>query len=86
MVSPHPSRYKWHFEMVPIEKIFDPHVLNVDIESLKIDILKNGLKQPIQLISKGDGTYKLDDGVHRLKALKELGWKEIPAMIFDEYY
>ena len=69
--------------MVPIEKIMNQFTLNVDCEELKKDIVKNGLKQPLQLLSNPDGTYRIDDGVHRIKALRELGWKLIPAMIFD---
>ena len=81
---PHPAPYKWHYAMVPIEKIINQFVLNVDCEKLKKDIEENGLKQPLQLLPNPDGTYRIDDGVHRIKALRELGWKWIPAMIFDE--
>ena len=81
---PHPPLYKWHFEMVPIEKIVGQDIWNVECEDLKKDIIKNGLKCPLQLLPNGDGTYRIDDGVHRIKALRELGWKFIPAMIFDD--
>lgn len=83
-VRPHPPLYKWHEEMVPIEKITDQFICNVECEELKKDIQKNGLKQRLQLLRNNNGTYRIDDGVHRIKALRELGWKLIPAMVFDE--
>lgn len=82
---PHPPLFKWHSENIPIEKITNQNILNVDCESLKQDISKNGLKERLWVAPNGDGTYKLVEGVHRIKALRELGWKEIPCMVFDEY-
>jgi ParB-like chromosome segregation protein Spo0J len=82
---PHPPLFKWHSENIPIEKITNQNILNVDCESLKQDILKNGLKESLWVVPNGDGTYKLVEGVHRIKALRELGWKKIPCMVFDEY-
>lgn len=72
--------------MVPIEKIVEHIKEKWDPErvaDLIKDIQKNGLTQPLQLISNGDDTYEIDDGNHRLKALKQLGWKKVPAMVFD---
>jgi ParB-like chromosome segregation protein Spo0J len=86
MSFPHPPFYKWHFEMVPIEKIVEHIKEKWDPErvaELVKDISKSGLKQPLQLYLNSDGTYEIDDGNHRLKALKQLGWKEIPCMVFD---
>ena len=81
---PHPPLYKWHFEMVPVEKIIDTDIDGLTyIDSLVEDIRKNGLKEPLQVHKVGD-LYKVEDGNHRQRALKILGWKEIPCMVFDE--
>jgi ParB-like chromosome segregation protein Spo0J len=82
---PHPPLFKWHFELIPIEKITNQDIWNVDCEKLKEDIRKNGLKEPLWVTSNNDGTYRLVEGIHRIKALRELGWKLVPAMVFDEY-
>lgn len=82
---PHPPLFKWHQEDIPIEKITNQIVLNVDCEQLKQNISKNGLKERLWVVPNGNGTYRLVEGVHRIKALRELGWKIIPCMIFDEY-
>jgi ParB-like chromosome segregation protein Spo0J len=71
--------------MVSIEKITNQFVLNVNCEELKENIKNNGLKERLWVISNGDGTYRLVEGVHRIKALRELGWKEIPVMVFNQY-
>jgi ParB-like chromosome segregation protein Spo0J len=81
---PRPTSYRWHFEIVPIGKIMG-NVANVDCKQLKKDIQKNGLKQNLILRIADNGMYGIVDGVHRIKALRELGWKEIPAMVFDRY-
>lgn len=81
----HPPSFIWHPETIPIEKITNQFVLNVDCESLKENIRVNGLKERLWVIPNGDGTYKLVEGVHRIKALRELGWKEIPVMVFDQF-
>lgn len=80
---PHPSFYKWHFEMIPVEKIIDPYIWNLDVDPLVKDIQKNGMKEPLQVRKVGD-FYSVVDGNHRQKALKILGWKIIPCMVFDE--
>jgi ParB-like chromosome segregation protein Spo0J len=69
--------------MVPIEKIIDPDIWNLDVEPLMKDIEKNGLKEPLYVSKAGD-LYKVVDGNHRQRVLKRLGWKKIPCMVFDE--
>jgi ParB-like chromosome segregation protein Spo0J len=50
------------------------------VEMLKEDILKNGLKNPL-IVFEENGMYQIKDGTHRIRALKELGWKEVPCII-----
>jgi ParB-like chromosome segregation protein Spo0J len=69
--------------MIPIEKIIDPDIWNLDVDPLIKDIEKNGLKEPLQVHKVGD-FYKVEDGNHRQRALKKLGWKIVPCMVFDE--
>jgi ParB family transcriptional regulator, chromosome partitioning protein len=51
------------------------------LEELKISILENGLIQPITVHRIGEGRYELISGERRLRACKEIGFKEIPAYI-----
>ena len=51
------------------------------LEQLKNEILSDGiLKMPIAVDKK---TYIILDGHHRLHALKKIGCKKIPAILFD---
>lgn len=83
MSYPHPPLYRWHFEMIPIEKIIDPDIWNLDVDPLVKDIEKNGLTEPLKVHKVGN-FYRVEDGNHRQRALKKLGWKEIPCMVFEE--
>lgn len=56
---------------------FDPEAL----EELKKSILSNGLIQPITVRRKDENSYELISGERRLKACKDIGYKEIPAYI-----
>ncbi len=55
---------------------FDPEAF----EELKKSILSNGLIQPIT-VRRIDNKYELISGERRLKACREIGYKEIPAYI-----
>jgi ParB family transcriptional regulator, chromosome partitioning protein len=55
----------------------------VSLEELKKSILTNGLIQPITVRRAPDHKYQLISGERRLKACKEIGFKEIPAYIID---
>lgn len=57
---------------------FDPMAL-AELES---SIRSNGLLQPITVRRKGDG-YELIAGERRLRAARNLDWKEIPAVVRD---
>lgn len=57
--------------------IFDP----IALEELKKSILLNGLIQPITVRRTTANHYQLISGERRLRAFKELGFKEIPSYI-----
>lgn len=70
---------------VPVDKIYYPtakkKTLNEDkVIELAEDILENGLQKPIY-VREGDGRYVLQEGMHRVEALKMLGNKFIEAYI-----
>ena len=72
---------------IPIEKVrpnpyqpreeFEPEAL----EELKRSILENGLIQPITVRRAENGFYELISGERRLRACKDIGYREIPAYI-----
>jgi ParB family chromosome partitioning protein len=74
------------FGEIPVDQIepnpyqpreeFDPHAL----EELKRSISEKGVVQPIT-VRKKDGGYQLVAGERRLRAVKELGYAQIPAYI-----
>ncbi|MBT8387265.1 MAG: ParB/RepB/Spo0J family partition protein [Ignavibacteria bacterium] len=53
------------------------------MEELRKSILSNGLIQPITVRRTPDHKYQLVSGERRLKACKEIGYKEIPAYIIQ---
>ncbi len=57
---------------------FDPAAL----EELKNSIIANGLIQPVTVRKNGTG-YQLISGERRLRAFREIGYKEIPAYIIE---
>ena len=54
-------------------------VLDNDVEELALSILDVGLLNPITLT----GDYTLIAGLHRLEAVKLLGWTEVECTITD---
>ena len=70
---------------IPIDKIYVPagkrKTFDPDkVEPLAEDILENGLTTPI-MARKGDGRYVLQQGLHRVEAMKLLGETLINAHI-----
>jgi len=70
---------------VPIDKIYVPaakkKTLNEDkVMELAEDILENGLKSPIY-VRLGKDRYVLQEGLHRVEAMKLLGSKIIDGHI-----
>jgi hypothetical protein len=53
------------------------------VKELVEDITKNGLKEPLIVRKIGNNFYEVIEGVHRLRALKELRWKEVPCEIVE---
>jgi ParB family chromosome partitioning protein len=51
------------------------------LDELKKSILENGLIQPITVRRMEDGRYQLISGERRLRACKDIGYKEIPSYI-----
>jgi len=67
-ISPNPFQPRIHF---------DPDAF----EELKKSILSNGLIQPITVRRVSNNNYQLIAGERRLKACREIGYKDIPAYI-----
>jgi ParB family chromosome partitioning protein len=58
-------------------KSFDPET----IAEMAASVEAQGLIQPVVVNDRGDGKYEMISGERRLRAVKKLGWKEIPAII-----
>lgn len=56
----------------------------VGIEELKGSIQRIGLIQPVIVVRKPDGRFDLIVGQRRFRAVKQLGWKDIPALIIGD--
>lgn len=41
------------------------------------------LQHPISIVKFPDGSYRLGAGAHRLAAVKQLGWTDVPAHIYE---
>ncbi len=53
------------------------------LEELKGSMEKVGLIHPVVVLEKKDGRFDLIVGQRRLLAAKDLGWREIPALIIE---
>lgn len=60
-------------------RAFDPEAL----KELKASIAANGLIQPIVVRPGARDGYELVAGERRWRAIKELGWKKVPAVVRD---
>lgn len=54
------------------------------VDDLRKSIEQSGLLQNIGVVQDGPDTYRLVFGAHRLEAVIELEWQEIPALVFPE--
>ncbi len=54
-----------------------------ELEELAQSIQENGLLQPLLVRSRAGGKYELVAGERRLRAVKRLGWSEVPALVRD---
>lgn len=70
---------------IPIDQIKDNLEETFDerkVERLMADIIENGLKEPLKVLHEdGCEDFIILDGNHRIKALKRLGWKEVPCIV-----
>lgn len=62
---------------IPIDKIYVPSAKQKTLDEEKVlplaeDILENGLKSPLY-VREGKGRWVLQEGLHRLEALRLLG-------------
>lgn len=72
---------------VPVDKIYVPAAKRKTLEEDKVeplaeDILENGLQRPIY-VRLGKDRYVLQEGLHRLEAVKLLGERLIAANIIQ---
>ncbi len=70
---------------VPVAEIYYPAAKKKTLDEDKVmelaeDILENGLQKPVY-VRKGDGRYVLQEGMHRVEAVKMLGNKFIEGYI-----
>jgi len=70
---------------VPVEQIYIPAAKKSTLDEEKVmplaeDILENGLQNPIY-VREGKGRYVLQEGLHRLEAIKLLGSDTIEGHI-----
>jgi len=75
---------------IPVEKLkthalaesLVPPLSEGEFALLKRDIAAAGIRTPLDVIPAGDGgDYVVTDGVHRLKAARDLGLKKVPAYV-----
>jgi ParB-like chromosome segregation protein Spo0J len=72
---------------IPVEKVYVPSGKAKTLELAKVeplaeDILENGLQNPIY-VREGKSRYVLQEGLHRLEAVKLLGEATIEAKIIQ---
>ena len=76
-----------HIEQVAIDRIrpnkYQPRTVFSEekIEELARTIHTHGVIQPIVIRSVDDGQYEIIAGERRYRAMKSLGWNEVPAII-----
>ena len=66
-VRPNPYQPRTHFDPAALQELVD-------------SISASGLLQPV-VVRERDGHYELIAGERRLRAVQELGWKDIPAVV-----
>lgn len=77
-----------HVEEIPVDSITVPSwrvrgkvEKDQSFEEFKQSIKNHGLMHPIEVTPRGEGGFELVSGLRRLEAVKELGWKTIPAIV-----
>ena len=76
------------FQKISVESIvfssFQPRITfreDEEFRELLASIEREGLLQPILVRPLGNGLYECVAGERRLRAVKKLGWKEVPAIV-----
>jgi ParB family chromosome partitioning protein len=54
-----------------------------NLDELIASIKENGLLQPVVVRSVGDGAWEVVAGERRYRAVKELGWSQVPVVVRD---
>lgn len=68
LVEPNPSQPRRRFE-------------EASLEALAASLTENGVLQPILVRPREGGRYELVAGERRWRAIKDLGWKKVPAVV-----
>jgi len=87
----HAQLRKVHSEACPVNELL-PNPYNRDLDRVKIDNIKTDIKRSGKILplvytevdNDGKPSKMVVDGHHRLEALKELGYKEVPIVLQDE--
>jgi 2'-5' RNA ligase len=76
----------YYFDIVPIDNIENKDVWNKDKFDINLSKMKENVPLEAVKLSKPEngGKFKIIDGIHRIAASKELGYKYVPALI-NEY-
>lgn len=78
---------RWSIEDVPVEAIHDRRWrADVDVSSpvyraLRWSIGELGLVRPLVVRPRPEGGYELVRGARRLRAVRDLGWPAVPAVV-----
>lgn len=76
--------------LIPVQYLIPPtnpmrsDSLYEGMEELKESLAQNGLQQEIGVVEQEDGAYRIVWGMRRAYAVKELGWSEIQAKVYQE--
>jgi ParB/RepB/Spo0J family partition protein len=71
-------------ETLPISSLviqYHPRNMLGDFESLQGSIKRDGLQEPLLVNEVAENQYTVIDGVRRLAAVQEFGWKSVPCLI-----
>lgn len=55
-----------------------------EIGALKTDVMENGIKKPIEVVKKENGTFEIADGNHRVGIASDAGVKDVPVIVRNE--
>lgn len=80
------GNFEVEIEMIPLEDIEldpeNPNELSDEFyEALVANIRDDGFTQPIAVWRRPDGSFRMIDGEHRFRAVRDLGGERIPAVV-----